>query len=317
MRARGLLTISVALFLGVGAAVSLAAPLAAPVDQYDCPALALSKYNYDAFSELCQKDPQTPFQNVCWVDYNYKPKDWLDIPSLLDSTVQMSFRRDLLQAGKNTPYCKALIDTQGPYERKLIACGKNGPCVVQVMRDRSWQLAGIEKRYTAPATTRETFEAFLGKEGSLRLDDEQTLEQRAIRGLSISPLPRAPLAEDLTISWGFEPHNAQLQSVLFSGAQGKVFALALVDSLYLDGEGKTTLPKDARIRLFVRDPGQLARILPGLQAWAAADALGMDVACNKPGVCEHWRQYPMPITAYRLPLPKINTPVPALGRFHQ
>ncbi|MBU2778298.1 hypothetical protein HFU84_12475, partial [Acidithiobacillus sp. CV18-2] len=62
---------------------------------------------------------------------------------------------------------------------------------------------------------------------------------------------------------------------------------------------------------------QLARILPGLQAWAAADALGMDVACNKPGVCEHWRQYPMPITAYRLPLPKINTPVPALGRFHQ
>ncbi|MGE0049547.1 MAG: hypothetical protein AB7T01_11540 [Acidithiobacillus sp.] len=49
----------------------------------------------------------------------------------------MSFRRDLLQAGKNTPYCKALIDTQGPYERKLIACGKNGPCVVQVMSDRS------------------------------------------------------------------------------------------------------------------------------------------------------------------------------------
>lgn len=175
----------------------------------------------------------------------------------------------------------------------------------------------------------EVVEAFLGKEGSLRLDDGQTLEQRAIRGLSISPLPYAPLAEDLTISWGFEPHNAQLQSVLFSGAQGKVFALALVDKLYYEGEGKTALPKDARIRLFVRDPGQLARILPGLQAWAAADALGMDVACNKPGVCEHWRQYPMPITAYRLPcpgghwdacrlpLPKINTPVPALGRFHQ
>jgi len=246
-----------------------------------------------------------------------KPKDWTDNPPLLQSTLTVSFWEDLQQAGRGTSYCRALLKDQQDFEHGLLACGDKGPCVVQVMRNRLRQISSTKRQFTGPQLGREALLDFFGKDRGLPLGPTETLEARSIRGLSISPLPRAFLPENLTLSWGFEPHNAQLQTAVFSGPDGKVLALALVDGLYKQAAGESRLPAEARIRLFVRDPKRLPSLLPSLQSWAAADALGMNVDCSgsKTRVCTHRSQYHMPIVAYRLPctpgkLDQCRLPVP-------
>ncbi|WP_308387750.1 hypothetical protein [Acidithiobacillus sp. AMEEHan] len=304
--------------------------LAESIPAYDCPAAAKSIYAPD-FDNRCNV-PNSPWSPVCRAIHTYKPKDWTDNPGLLASTVHVAFLRSLRQAGVDTPYCKALIDSEEPFERKLIACGNNGPCAVKVMGERSWQLRELEEKFTGPQLTQEALEDFLGKDARLPVGSGETLEERSIRGLSISPLPHASLAaQGLTLSWGFEPHNAQVQTVVFSNQKGQVLALALVDGLYAQGETAQQLPASARLRLFVRNPQQLSSLLSALQGWAAADALGMNVDCSKVGnaVCTRWSQYSMPITIYhlpcskgklaacRLPAPKPKGNIPSLEIFRQ
>ncbi len=297
----------------------------------DCPALAKSTYNGYSLHTQCNLNPQSPWKNVCKAIYGYKPKDWMDSPSSLDSTLAVSFWEDLQQAGKGTPYCKALLKDQLAFEQKLMACGDNGPCVVRVMGDRLRQVSSIKRQFTGPQLSREDLLDFLGKDRHMPLGRGETLEERALRGLNITPLPQAFVPGNWTLNWGIEPHNAQVQTVVWRDKTGKVVALALVDGLYARGEGQTQLPKDAQIRLFLRDPQRLASLAPSLQAWAAADALGMNVDCSgaKGTACAHWSGYSMPVQAYRLPcasgnlnrcrlpMPKSQGAVPSLELFHQ
>ncbi|MGC9225642.1 MAG: hypothetical protein ACP5E2_17190, partial [Terracidiphilus sp.] len=166
----------------------------------------------------------------------YKPKNWIDNPLLLDSTLAVAFWRNLQQAGKGTPYCKALLKDQLAFEQKLMACGDNGPCVVRVMRARLRQVASIQRQFTAPPLSREDLLDFLGKDRGMALGRGETLEERALRGLNIHPLPQAFVPGNWTLNWGIEPHNAQVQTVVWRDKAGKVVALALVDELYARGE---------------------------------------------------------------------------------
>lgn len=298
----------------------------------DCPELA--KTIYDAHSAAprgsCRRDPNSPWQPVCKAIDNDKPKEWTDNLRILDTTLKVSFWEDLRQAGEGTPYCKALLRDQQAYEKKLLACGDHGPCVLQVMGDRLRQIASIEKQYTGRPFGPQDLRAFLGADGKLRVSGGESLEQRALRGLAIHPLPRTFLPGGLNIIWGFEPHNAQTQTLVFSAMDGRVIALALVDDIYNRGAEQRRLPQEGRIRLFLRDPKALPTLLAPLQGWAAADALGMNVDCSgaQAEACRLWTRYPLPVTAYRLPcrgalercslaLPPVTGAIPSPELFRQ
>ncbi|MEY2343016.1 hypothetical protein AB4090_13020 [Acidithiobacillus sp. IBUN Pt1247-S3] len=305
--------------------------------QLDCPALASSRYDPDwggpnAYCIGRKPFPSPAWGPVCKAINSYNPPGSFGGSAGLLDTISVGFWEDLQKAGKGTPYCKALLDTNAAFEKKLLQCGDNGPCTLKVLTDRSWQLNGLEKRFSGPALTRAMFAQYLGKDGQLAVGGGETLEQRAIRGLSISPLPKAILPQGV-LYWGIEPHNAQTQSLVYSNSQGDVLALGLVDNLYYRyraGEA-SKLPEDAGIRLFVRNPAVLSTLLPALRAWAAADLLGMNQTCQGAQAmnCRKALTVTVPITAYRLPcangnlaacqlpLPKAKGEAPALNAFWQ
>lgn len=299
----------------------------------DCPALAASQLKNPEQNILvqCDTNPRSVWQPVCSALRN-KSNKYKYYPAGVYGSDYAYFWRDVAGAGKGTSYCHLLLKTQKEFENKLLQCGGNTSCALQVIVDRNRQLNGFREKFTGPELTRGVFMAFLGPDGSLPVGDGETLEQRAIRGLSISPLPKAILSQGV-LYWGIEPHNAQTQSLVFSDDQGKVQALGLVDKLYYrypDGK-QTHLDANAGIRLFVRDPAVLPTLLPVVRAWAAADLLGLNQSCSDGQVaqCKAAQKVVVPITAYRLPctggklaacrlpLPKGRGKAPSLNQFWQ
>jgi len=313
---------------------SAAATEPTPSGRYDCPALAP---NWErSFEEKCVHDPNSPWQPFCRAADRYvhdKTKKYPGLISSQDDTVNVDFWRDMQQAGRDTPYCKALVDSQEVFERKLLACGDNESCIVPVLYARVQELSRIEKRYTGPTLDGKAIAAFLGRDAKLRVDARESLQERLLRGLSISPLPRAAIpGQKLNFTWGFEPHNAQVQSLVISDNQGQVLALGLVDNLYLQGADGKKLPADALIRLFVRSPAVLPELQAPLRSWAAADALGMNAQCSGPralpcqkalGDFPKLLVYRLPcpsgkLEACRLTLPPASAaPIPSVEIFHQ
>ena len=84
-------------------------------------------------------------------------------------------------------------------------------------------------------------------------------------------------------------------------AQNHLRLLGAADDLLLAGTDPHKL-QQARLAVFVRDPQALARYLPVVRAWAAADVLGFNQDC--PGKdqarCQAAAKLPLPIQAYNL-----------------
>ena len=266
---------------------------------FNCPAIAAN--TPDGFVSSCHNTSLTPLQSaIC----HYKPRVWTDNLLLLDSSVGVPYVRDLRAAGVGTPQCKDLLESHKAYEKELQGCGSNGDCVLKVMRNWAGTLHRIEDRLRPPLD-----EAALKKfAGGMKFQDGQrtvSLLQRLEQGMDLYPLPQMALPNGNVLVWGFQPHNAQVQSLAVVDRQGAVQLLGIVDGLYLalpSGKTRWEPGKDARIALFVRDPAALSQNLSAIHAWAAADVLGFNQDC--PGKdqarCQAAAKLPLPIQAYNL-----------------
>ncbi|UBU62053.1 hypothetical protein LDB30_13355 [Acidithiobacillus ferrooxidans] len=264
----------------------------------NCPAIAAQ--TPEGYSGACNP-PLTPLQDaIC----HYKPRVWTDSLLMLDNVVGVDYVRDLRAAGAGTPQCKALLEGHKAYEKELQGCGNNGDCVLKVMRHWAGTMHRIEDRLRPPLD-----EAALKKfAGGMKFQDGQqtvSLLQRLEQGMDLYPLPQATLPNGNVLVWGFQPHNAQVQSLAVVDRQGAVQLLGIVDGLYLalpSGKTRWEPGKDARIALFVRDPAALSQNLSAIHAWAAADVLGFNQDC--PGKdqarCQAAAKLPLPIQAYNL-----------------
>ena len=288
------------IILGTAACVAITFSCSASAADmsFNCPAIAAK--TPEDYSGACNP-PLTPLQDaIC----HYKPRVWTDNLLLLDSTVGVDYVRDLRAAGVGTPQCKALLEGHKAYEKELQGCGNNGDCVLKVMRHWAGTMHRIEDRLRAPLD-----EAAMKKfAGGMKFQEGQqtvSLLQRLEQGMDLYPLPQATLPNGNVLVWGFQPHNAQVQSLAVVNRQGAVQILGIVDGLYSSlPSGKThwAPEKNARIALFVRDPAVLTQNLSAIRAWAAADALGFNRKC--PGQdharCTAALQAPLPIQAYNL-----------------
>ncbi|MFA7657607.1 hypothetical protein [Acidithiobacillus thiooxidans] len=264
----------------------------------NCPAIAAK--TPDNYARGCNP-PLTPLQDaIC----HYKPRKWTDNLLLLDSTVGVTYVRNLRAAGIGTPQCKALLEGHKAYEKVLQGCGNNGDCVLKVMRNWLGTMHRIEDRLRPPLD-----EAALKKfVGGMKFHDGQqtiSLLQRLEQGMDLYPLPQATLPNGNVLVWGFQPHNAQVQSLAVVNRQGAVQLLGIVDGIYSSlpsGKTQWAPEKDARIALFVRAPAVLSQNLSAIRAWAAASILGFEQEC--PGKdqtrCQAAAKLPLPIHAYDL-----------------
>ena len=264
----------------------------------NCPAIAAQ--TPESYSRGCNP-PLIPLQDaIC----NYKPRVWLDNLLLLDSTVGGHYVRALRAAGAGTPQCKDLLESHKAYEKELQGCGSNGDCVLKVMGNWARTLAHLEDRLRPPLD-----EAALKKfAGGIKFQDGQqtvSLLKRLEQGMDLYPLPQMALPNGNVLVWGFQPHNAQVQSLAVVDRQGAVQLLGIVDGLYLalpSGKTQWKPGKDARIAIFVRDPAVLPQNLSAIRAWAAASILGFNQDC--PGKdqarCQAAAKLPLPIQAYTL-----------------
>nr|RNF57863.1 hypothetical protein EC580_13815 [Acidithiobacillus sulfuriphilus] len=264
----------------------------------NCPAVAAQ--TQDSYARGCNP-PLTPLQDaIC----NYKPKVWTDSLLTLDSTVGVHYVRDLRAAGAGTPQCKDLLESHKAYEKELQGCGSNGDCVLKVIRNWAGILSHVEDRLRPPLNEA-ALKKFAG--GMKFLDGQQTISllKRLEQGMDLYPLPQVALPNGNVLVWGFQPHNAQVQSLAVVNRQGAVQLLGIVDRLYLalpSGKTQWEPGKDARIALFVRDPAVLNQNLSAIRAWAAASILGFNQDC--PGKdqtrCQAAAKLPLPIQAYNL-----------------
>jgi len=165
-------------------------------------------------------------------------------------------------------------------------------------------LAHLEDRLRPPLDEA-ALKKFAG--GMKFLDGQQTisLRKRLEQGMDLYPLPQMALPNGNVLVWGFQPHNAQVQSLAVVNRQGAVQVLGIVDGLYLalpSGKTRWEPGKEARIALFVRDPAALTQDLSAIRAWAAASVLGFNQDC--PGKdqarCQTALKQPLPIQAYNL-----------------
>ncbi|MHB8251208.1 hypothetical protein [Acidithiobacillus sp.] len=285
--------------MGVFMAITFSWSASAADTPFNCPAIAAQ--TPESYARSCKPPLTTPLRDaIC----NYKPRVWLDDLRMLDTTVGVSYVRDLRAAGAGTPQCKALLESHKTYEKELQGCGNNGDCVLKVMGNWSRTLADIEDRLRPPLD-----EAALKKfAGGIKFQDGQqtvSLLKRLEQGMDLYPLPQMALPNGNVLVWGFQPHNAQVQSLAVVDRQGAVQLLGIVDGLYLalpSGKTRWEPGKDARIALFVRDPAALSQNLSAIHAWAAADVLGFNQGC--PGKdqarCQAAAQIPLPIQAYTL-----------------
>ncbi|MHB1532983.1 hypothetical protein [Acidithiobacillus sp.] len=223
---------------------------------------------------------------------------------MLDSTVGVHYVRDLRAAGVGTPQCKDLLESHKAYEKELQRCGSNGDCVLKVMRNWAGTLSHVEDRLRPPLDEA-ALKKFAG--GMKFLDGQQTVSllKRLKQGMDLYPLPQMALPNGNVLVWGFQPHNAQVQSLAVVNRQGAVQLLGIVDGIYLalpSGKTRLDLGTDAKIALFVRDPSALAQNLSAIRAWTAASILGFNQNC--PGKdqarCQAVLKQPLPIQAYNL-----------------
>ena len=266
---------------------------------FNCPAIAAQ--TPEGYVHSCKPPLTTPLQDaIC----HYKPRVWTDSLRILDSTVGGHYVRDLRAAGTGTPQCKDLLESHKAYEKELQGCGSNGDCVLKVMRNWAGTLHRIEDRLRPPLD-----EAALKRfAGGMQFQDGQrtvSLLQRLEQGMDLYPLPQMALPNGNVLVWGFQPHNAQVQSLAVVDRQGAVQLLGIVDGLYLalpSGKTQWKPGKDARIAIFVRDPAVLPQNLSAIRAWAAASILGFNQDC--PGKdqarCQAAAKLPLPIQAYTL-----------------
>ncbi|MHB1736405.1 MAG: lysozyme inhibitor LprI family protein [Acidithiobacillus sp.] len=293
------------ILLGIGFCAALGVSLSAcAVDApLNCPAIATKIP--DAFAPTCSH-PQTPLQKaIC----HYKPKHWTGNLLLLDSSLMHGYKQALRAAGVGTPECTHLLASQKVFEKKLEACGSDGDCVLETMTKRSFALRDIEEHQQAPLEAA-ALQHFAG--GALFQSPNQKpapLLQRIQRGMDIYPLPHMALPNGNTLVWGFQPHNATVQSLVVVNHQGAVRLLGAVDGIYLGLPKDKTRPEldaNAHITLFVRDPQALAQNLPALRAWAAASILGFNVDCSGANAtrCKAAEAIPVSIQAYRLNCPQ-------------
>jgi len=288
------------LIFGIAACVALScnSGVSAAEISLNCPAIAAK--TPDNYALGCNP-PLTPLQDaICY----YKPKVWTDNLLMLDNVVGGNYVRDLRAAGVGTPECKYLLASQKTYEKELQQCGSNGDCVLKIMTKRSWVLGDFQKRLRPPLD-----EAALKKfAGGAKFQEGQqsiSLLKRLEQGMDLYPLPQMALPNGNVLVWGFQPHNAQVQSLAVVNRQGAVQVIGIVDGLYLalpSGKTRWEPGKDARIALFVRDPAVLTQNLSAIRAWAAASVLGFNQDC--PGKdqarCQTALKQPLPIQAYNL-----------------
>ncbi|MGC9216095.1 hypothetical protein, partial [Acidithiobacillus sp.] len=221
-----------------------------------------------------------------------------------NGSLGVDYIRALRAAGVGTAQCKDLLESHQAYEKELPHCGSNGDCVLKVMRNWAGTLSHIQDRLRPPLD-----DAALKKfAGEIQFQEGQhpvSLLKRLEQGMDLYPLPQMTLSNGNVLVWGFQPHNAQVQSLAVVHRQGAVQLLGIVDGLYLalpSGKTRWEPGKDAGIALFVRDPAALSQNLSAIHAWAAADVLGFNQGC--PGKdqarCQAAPQIPLPILAYNL-----------------
>lgn len=288
------------LILGTAACVAITFSWSASAADtpLNCPAIAAQ--TPDNYARGCNP-PLTPLQDaIC----HYKPKVWTDNLLMLDNVVGGHYVRDLRAAGAGTPQCKDLLESHKAYEKELQGCGSNGDCVLKVMRNWAGTLSHFEDRLRPPLD-----ETALKKfAGGIKFQEGQqpvSLLERLEQGMDLYPLPQMALPNGNVLVWGFQPHNAQVQSLAVVNRQGAVQLLGIVDGLYLalpSEETRWAPGKDARIALFIRDPAALTQNLSAIRGWAAASILGFNQHC--PGKdqtrCQTAAKLSLPIQAYNL-----------------
>lgn len=265
----------------------------------NCPALAANVQKI--VDHTCQAKTLTPVQKgIC----TYKPRKWTDNLMLLDSTLTVAYQRALRTAGSGTSQCQELLEKHRSYEKQLQQCGSDGDCILKVMDGWTGTMHAVLGRLDHPLD-----EASLKQfAGGLRIEDEQEavpLLQRLEQGMDLYPLPQMALPNGNVLVWGFQPHNAQVQSLVIVNRQRQVQLMGLVDGIYYSlPSGKTQwAPEEgARIALFVKDPRQLAQNLAAIRAWSQASILGFNQTC--PGKdqarCDLAAKLSLPIEAYDL-----------------
>lgn len=288
------------LILGTAAcvAITFSGSASAADTLLNCPAIAAK--TPENYARGCNP-PLTPLQDaIC----HYKPKSWTDSLLMLDDAVGVHYVRDLRAAGIGTPQCKDLLESHNAYEKKLQGCGSNGDCVLKVMRNWAGTLSHLEDRLRPPLNET-VLKRFAGgiefQEGQHSISLLKRLEQ----GMDLYPLPQMALPNGNVLVWGFQSHNAQVQSLAVVNRQGAVQLLGVVDGIYLawpSGKTQWQPEKDARIALFIRDSSVLNQNLPAIRAWAAAAVLGFNQDC--PGKdqarCQTAIKLSLPIQAYSL-----------------
>lgn len=293
MQRKFIFSLVACLLFGFGHEVYAAEP------SFNCPAIAAS--TSDNYAKGCNS-PLSPLQSaIC----NYKPRVWTDNLWLLDSTVGVGYVRALRSAGVDTPQCKGLLKDHQEYEKKLQHCESNGDCVLKVMRDWAGTLFHYRDQLHPPLAEG-ALKRFIG---SAHIKEEKrsvALLQRLEQGMDMYPLPQVGLPGGNVLIWGFQPHNAQVQSLVIVNRQGVVQLVGLADMVYLSmpkNAKEFSLIPDSKMAVFVRDPAVLAPNLPAIQSWTAASILGFNQLC--PGKdqdrCHTALTYPLPIQAYKLP----------------
>lgn len=278
--------------------LSLSSVAHAAVDSLNCPAIAAN--TSDNYAKGCIA-PLSPLREaIC----HYKPKRWVDNLRLFDSTLGNYYVRYLRSAGVGTSVCKQLLNGHQAYESQLEQCGNHGDCVLKVMDAWSQKLSTIEKSLRVPIKM-SSLQQFAGK---TYIQDGSTtvpLLERLKQGMDLFPLPRLALKNGNELIWGFQPHNAQVQSLMILNHQGDVQVMGLVDNLYLGmsgGQAPAGLDPEARLSLLVRNPAALSENLSAIHAWAAASLLGFNQTC--PGkdqrACQAAMAQTLPIKAYNL-----------------
>jgi len=287
------------LFLGIILSTALwptGSVLAENNTALNCPAIA-AKMTYRECG-----NPQTPVgKAIC----NTKLRG-LDYLPLADGSIIGGYVKALRAAGIGTSDCQALLEWHAGYEKQLAACGANDQCLLKTMEVYGHALVKIEDRLQTPLSDA-ALQRFAGGAWLQSPGEKPTLLLGRIRrGLSIYPLPRMALPKGNTLYWGFQPHNATLQSLVIVDRQGTVQLVGAVDGIYLglpEGKAVPQVEPDAQIALFVRDAQALQQNLPAIRGWAAASVLGFNVDCNKPGAaarCSAAETIALPLHTYDL-----------------
>ncbi len=154
-------------------------------------------------------------------------------------------------------------------------CGKNIVCIGDVEQARNEELMAQRRKVEQPFPVEEMqrlTRAWKTPEG-------RPLYQRLLAGLAIYPLRQATLDNGYQLQWGFQPHQATVQTLGVLDPQGKIAALVTADDVYRAwrSEGGTY---SGRLRIYVRSAGELGKLLPVIYSWTLADLLGFNLDCK-------------------------------------